>query len=104
MTIETRFGPYGGRFVPETLIPALDELTAAYEEARDDAAFQAELARLLAEYAGRPTPLYHARPPERALRRHRSCSSARTSATPAPTRSTTSSARRCSPGAWASAA
>ena len=46
--------------MPETLIPALDELTAAYEEARADAAFQAELARLLADYAGRPTPLYHA--------------------------------------------
>ncbi len=61
MSIETRFGPYGGRFVPETLIPALDELTAAYAEAREDAAFQAELARLLADYAGRPTPLYHAR-------------------------------------------
>ena len=60
MTIETRFGPYGGRFVPETLIPALDELTTAYEEARADAAFQAELAYLLAEYAGRPTPLFHA--------------------------------------------
>ena len=55
-----RFGPYGGRFVPETLIPALDELAAAYEEARADAAFQADLARLLADYAGRPTPLYHA--------------------------------------------
>jgi tryptophan synthase beta chain len=58
MIVESRFGPYGGRFVPETLIPALDELTVAYEEARDDAAFQAELARLLADYAGRPTPLY----------------------------------------------
>ncbi|MBN2204756.1 MAG: tryptophan synthase subunit beta [Thermoleophilia bacterium] len=60
MTVESRFGPYGGRYVPETLIPALDELTSAYGEARDDAAYQAELARLLAEYAGRPTPLYHA--------------------------------------------
>ena len=60
MTVEYRFGPYGGRYVPETLIPALDELTAAWEEARDDAAFQAELARLLADFAGRPTPLYHA--------------------------------------------
>jgi tryptophan synthase beta chain len=60
VTVELRFGPYGGRFVPETLIPALDELTSAYEEARATAAFQAELARLLAEYAGRPTPLYHA--------------------------------------------
>ena len=60
MSVATRFGPYGGRFVPESLIPALDELTRAYEEARADEAFQAELARLLADYAGRPTPLYHA--------------------------------------------
>ena len=60
MSLESRFGPYGGRFVPETLIPALDELTAAYAEAREAASFQAELARLLADYAGRPTPLYHA--------------------------------------------
>jgi len=60
MSIQTHFGPYGGRFVPETLIPALDELTAAYEAARADMAFQAKLARLLADYAGRPTPLYHA--------------------------------------------
>ena len=43
MTIQKRFGPYGGRFVPETLIPALDELTAAYEEAGGDPAFQARL-------------------------------------------------------------
>ena len=60
MSVESRFGPYGGRFVPETLIPALDELTSAYLEARDDATFQTQLARLLADYAGRPTPLYHA--------------------------------------------
>jgi tryptophan synthase beta chain len=60
MSIQTHFGPYGGRFVPETLIPALDELTAAYEAARADMAFQAKLARLLADYAGRPTSLYHA--------------------------------------------
>jgi tryptophan synthase beta chain len=55
------FGPYGGRFVPEALVAALDELTAAYEEARQDQAFQAELDRLLATYAGRPTPLTDAR-------------------------------------------
>ena len=60
MSIQTHFGPYGGRFVPETLVPALDELTAAYEAAHADMAFQADLARLLADYAGRPTPLYHA--------------------------------------------
>jgi tryptophan synthase beta chain len=56
--IEERFGPYGGRYVPETLIPALDELTEAWTEARADEAFVAELARLLREFVGRPTPLY----------------------------------------------
>ena len=55
------FGAYGGRFVPETLIPALDELLAAYESARVDPAFQAQLANLQATYVGRPTPLTHAR-------------------------------------------
>jgi tryptophan synthase beta chain len=56
-----RFGDYGGRFVPETLVPALDELTAAWGEARRDPAFQAELDELLRRYAGRPTPLSEAR-------------------------------------------
>lgn len=55
------FGAYGGRFVPETLIPALDELLAAYESARADAEFQDQLAMLQATYVGRPTPLTHAR-------------------------------------------
>jgi tryptophan synthase beta chain len=59
--VEHRFGPYGGQFVPETLMPALAELEAAWVEARADAGFQADLARLLREYAGRPTPLYEAR-------------------------------------------
>jgi tryptophan synthase beta chain len=52
-----RFGPYGGRFVPETLIAALDELETAYRRCRQDAGFQAELNTLLATYVGRPTPL-----------------------------------------------
>ena len=52
-----RFGDYGGRFVPETLIPALDELEAAWMEARVDARFQTELDGLLRRFAGRPTPL-----------------------------------------------
>ena len=52
-----RFGAYGGRFVPETLIPALDELEAAWKAARADAAFQADLDDLLRRFAGRPTPL-----------------------------------------------
>ncbi|PJF43223.1 MAG: tryptophan synthase subunit beta, partial [Candidatus Thermofonsia Clade 1 bacterium] len=55
------FGQYGGRFVPETLIPALDELTAAYYALRDDPEFQAELAYLARTYVGRPTPLSYAR-------------------------------------------
>ena len=56
-----RFGPYGGRFVPETLITALDELTAVYAEASQDPAFRAELEALWRDYVGRPTPLYRAR-------------------------------------------
>ncbi|MDQ4049706.1 MAG: tryptophan synthase subunit beta [Actinomycetota bacterium] len=55
---EREFGRYGGRFVPETLIPALDELEQAWLEAGDDPSFAAELAALLSDYAGRPTPLY----------------------------------------------
>jgi tryptophan synthase beta chain len=53
-----RFGVYGGRYVPETLVAALDELEREYNLAKNDAAFQAELADLLKNYAGRPTPLY----------------------------------------------
>ncbi|MEA2457572.1 MAG: tryptophan synthase beta chain [Thermoleophilaceae bacterium] len=59
--IERRFGPYGGRYVPETLIPALDELERAWLDARADPEFLAALAALLRDYAGRPTPLYLAK-------------------------------------------
>ena len=52
------FGPYGGVFVPETLMTALEELTQAYEAARKDPEFRRELNQLLAEFVGRPTPLY----------------------------------------------
>jgi tryptophan synthase beta chain len=55
------YGPYGGRYVPETLMAPLDELEAAYTEARQDPAFHAELDDLLRNYAGRPTPLYCAK-------------------------------------------
>src|SRR5438045_1750211 len=55
------FGPYGGRFVPEVLMAPLEELEQAYLAASSDSAFQAELADLLTNYAGRPTPLYYAR-------------------------------------------
>ena len=54
------FDRFGGRFVPETLMPALDELSEAFEESRTDSAFQRELSRLSHHYAGRPTTLYHA--------------------------------------------
>ena len=56
-----KFGRYGGQFVPETLMPALAELEAAYQEARADGSFQGELFDLLKTYVGRPTPLSHAR-------------------------------------------
>jgi tryptophan synthase beta chain len=53
-----RFGRYGGQFIPETLVPAVKELERAYLSLRKDPSFKAELGRLLADYAGRPTPLY----------------------------------------------
>jgi tryptophan synthase beta chain len=56
--VEHRFGPYGGQYVPETLMPALAELESAWLAAGRDAAYTEELARLLRDYAGRPTPLY----------------------------------------------
>jgi tryptophan synthase beta chain len=56
-----RFGAFGGRYVPETLTGALDEVTDAYECARTDPGFRAELEDLLGNFVGRPTPLYHAR-------------------------------------------
>ena len=55
-----RFGPYGGQFVPETLMPALAELIAAYDEARQDPTFAATYDALARDFIGRPTPLYHA--------------------------------------------
>ena len=57
----TWFGDFGGQFVPETLVPALEELTAAWDEARDDESYRRELDELLRDYVGRPTPLYRAR-------------------------------------------
>ncbi len=57
MTVTRTFGDYGGRYVPETLIPALDELEQAWESLRDDAGFLGELHELATSYAGRPTPI-----------------------------------------------
>ncbi len=56
-----RFGTYGGRYVPEVLIPALDELASAWGELRDDPGFRGELGALLRDFVGRPTPITHAR-------------------------------------------
>jgi tryptophan synthase beta chain len=60
-TVEHRFGPYGGQYVPETLMPALAELEAAWVSAWADPGFRAELDGLLRDYVGRPSPLYRAR-------------------------------------------
>ena len=107
---------FGGRYVPETLMAALEQLETAYDALRHDPVFWAELRELLARFAGRPTPVYRAdrlaeavaasRRRASAARRCRSrafgsTSSARTSRTRARTRSTTRSARRSSPGGWA---
>lgn len=56
--LEVRFGPYGGQYVPETLMPALQELQRAWVEAWNDPSFRAELDGLLRDYVGRPSPLY----------------------------------------------
>ncbi|OGX29085.1 MAG: tryptophan synthase subunit beta [Omnitrophica WOR_2 bacterium RIFCSPHIGHO2_02_FULL_67_20] len=65
------FGPFGGKFVPETVMAALDELERAYAEARRDSGFRRQLGELLAQYAGRPTPLYFAKRLSRSLGRVR---------------------------------
>jgi tryptophan synthase beta chain len=59
--LPSKFGPYGGQFVPETLMPALTELEACFVKAQSDPRFQHEFNQLLAEFVGRPTPLTHAR-------------------------------------------
>ena len=76
--VEGRFGPYGGRYVPETLVAALDELTALYDAAEADPAFRAELDTLLAEFVGRPSPLVRGAPVQRPWSAPAWCSSGRT--------------------------
>jgi tryptophan synthase beta chain len=58
--IDGKYGKYGGRFVPETLMAAVNELEEAYKQAKEDSGFKKELEYYLSEYAGRPTPLYYA--------------------------------------------
>ena len=89
-----RFGIHGGRFVAETLMPLILELEQAYEAAKRDPAFDAELQGWFKDYVGRPSPLYFAeRLTDASRRAPRSTSSATSSTTPARTRSTTCSAR-----------
>lgn len=59
--IDGRFGKYGGKYIPETLVPAVEELESAYEKYKKDPEFQDELSYYLTNYAGRPTPLYFAK-------------------------------------------
>lgn len=99
MLLNPYFGQYGGQFVPELLLPALDQLERAYIDAKDDPAFRTELDRLLTTYAGRPTPLTRLTRLTEGTRR--STSSARTCCTAGPTRRTRCSARRSSRSAWA---
>jgi tryptophan synthase beta chain len=61
MRLPGRFGPFGGTYVPEILVPALEQLEAAFLDSREDSEFQRELTELLTHYAGRPTPLYRCR-------------------------------------------
>ena len=75
-TVAGRFGSYGGRYVPETLMAALEELEHEYEKARKDKKFRAEFERLLKEYAGRPTALFHARRLTKAAGRSKNLSQA----------------------------
>jgi tryptophan synthase beta chain len=59
--IDGRFGKYGGKYIPETLVPAIEELESAYKRYKNDPEFQDELSYYLTNYAGRPTPLYFAK-------------------------------------------
>ncbi|MDX5323523.1 MAG: tryptophan synthase subunit beta, partial [Exiguobacterium sp.] len=58
--VNGKFGPYGGKYIPETLMQAVEELEVAYEEAKQDPAFHEQFEELLSGYVGRETPLYYA--------------------------------------------
>ena len=80
--IRGRFGDFGGRFVPETLVQALQQLAEAYKKLREDSSFWQELADLMGSYSGRPTPLYRARRLQQAVGERR----CQAPASPAPPR------------------
>jgi len=95
------FGDYGGRFVPETLIPALDELVTAYTEAKTDASFMSEFNLLCHEYAGRPTAFYFAEQLTNSLEELRFISNVRTWRIRVLTRSIMRWGRDCLRNGWA---
>ena len=94
-SVAGRFGPYGGRYVPETLMVPLLELERAYQQATTDPAFQAKFQNLLKNFAGRPTPLQFADRLTAHLGGPRSISNAKIFCTPGLTRSTMPSGRAC---------
>ena len=99
-----RFGEYGGRYVPETLMAALEELETAYAEAQADPDFHLELDSLLHNYAGDPLRFTMRNGCRNSLAEQRFILSAKTCCIPERTRSTTVSARGCLRDAWASIA
>jgi hypothetical protein len=98
--VEGKFGKYGGRYVPETLMSALIDLESEYARLKEDPEFKFQLNYLLREFAGRPTPLYYAANLTRRLAERRSTSNAKTWPMAAPTRSTTPLGKHSSRRTW----
>lgn len=92
---EGYFGAYGGKFIPEALVAAVDEVAVEYEKAKSDPAFAAELGELMVHYTGKPSALTEVPRFAEHMAAPGSSSSARTSTTPARTRSTTCWGRPC---------
>jgi len=101
MLLNPFFGKFGGQFVPELLIPALDQLEKAFVETKDDPSFQAELNGLLTTYAGRPTPITLCRNLTKGAPRPSSISSEKTSCTAAHTKRIKCSAKHFWQNGWA---
>src|SRR5438105_13106003 len=103
-TAPGRFGPYGGRYVPETLMVPLFELERAYEAAKSDASFQSRFHDLLKNFAGRPTPLQFASRLTEKLGGPRIYLKREVFCTPGRTKSTTPLGKACPEEKWASRA
>lgn len=104
MNTKGRFGKFGGQYVPEIVMPALNELEAAYAKYKDDPDFQDEFKMYLREYAGRPTNLYYADKLTKYYGRAKIFLKREDLLHTAPTRSTMLSGRHCSRSAWARSA